>query len=232
MVLKEVTYGWWFSLGPWPWPVAVVCRVLMVTFQLIGLKVHVRVLCQCHGVRWKLVQTGVSSSPSGEGVLWAGLHRWFSGWIWCWGWAWWWSRWVVPWGWWWGWCWGCLDVCLVHQTTWTWCPYSWFPSGKTQIWPCWADGLERNCLWAVSSLFSPDGLERRSCHNIWASNELCSLCGLCCWGPGSCRIVPHSNISVTVPVIHLMGSVPCLLWKNWTCSLTLRIRRQISNTLL
>ena len=30
-----------FSLGPWPWPVAVVCRVPMVTFQLRELKVHV-----------------------------------------------------------------------------------------------------------------------------------------------------------------------------------------------
>ena len=44
---------------------------------------------------------------------------------------------------------GVFDVCQVHQTTWIWCPYSWFPSGKTQIWPCWADGLERKCLWAV-----------------------------------------------------------------------------------
>ena len=61
MVLKEVTYGCWFSLGPWPWPVAVFCRVLMVMFQLTGLKVHVRVLGQCHGIGWKLVQTGVSS---------------------------------------------------------------------------------------------------------------------------------------------------------------------------
>ena len=46
-----------------------------------------------------------------------------------------------------------FDVCWVHQTTWTWCPYSWFPSGKTWIWPCWADGLKRKCLWAVSFLF-------------------------------------------------------------------------------
>ena len=67
---------------------------------------------------------------------------------------------------------GVFDVCLVHQTTWTWCPCSWFPSGRTRIWPCWADGLERNCLWAVSSLFSLNGLERRSRHDIWASNEL------------------------------------------------------------
>ena len=49
--------------------------------------------------------------------------------------------------------------------------------------------LERNCLWAVSSLFPPDGLERMSRHDIWASSELCSFCRLCCWGPGSCRIV-------------------------------------------
>ena len=48
---------------------------------------------------------------------------------------------------------GVFDVCLVHQTTWICCPYSWFPSGKTRIWPCWADGLERKCLWAVSSFF-------------------------------------------------------------------------------
>ena len=61
MVLKGVIYGWWFSLGPWPWPVTVVCRVPMVTFQLGGLKVHMRVLGQHHGVGWKLVQTGVSS---------------------------------------------------------------------------------------------------------------------------------------------------------------------------
>ena len=61
MVLKEVTYGWWLSLEPWPWPLTVFCRVIMVTFQLTGLKVHVRVLGQHHGVRWKLVQTGVSS---------------------------------------------------------------------------------------------------------------------------------------------------------------------------
>ena len=84
---------------------------------------------------------------------------------------------------------GLFDVCQVHQTTWTWCPYSWFPSGKTQIWPCWADGLERKCLWAVSSLFSLDGLERRSRHDIWASNELYSFCRLCCCGLGSCRII-------------------------------------------
>ena len=57
---------------------------------------------------------------------------------------------------------GVFDVSQVHQTTWTWCPYSWFPSGKTRIWPCWADGLERKCLWAVSFLFSLDGLERRA----------------------------------------------------------------------
>ena len=44
-------------------------------------------------------------------------------------------------------------------------------------------------LWAVSSLFSLDGLERRSHHDIWASSELCSFCRLCCWGPGSCRII-------------------------------------------
>ena len=62
---------------------------------------------------------------------------------------------------------GMFDVCQVHQTTWIWCPYSWFPSGKTWVWPCWPDGLERNCFWAVSSLFSPDGLERRCCHDIW-----------------------------------------------------------------
>ena len=37
--------------------------------------------------------------------------------------------------------------------------------------------------------FSPDGLERKSRHDIWASNELCSFCRLCCWGPGSCRII-------------------------------------------
>ena len=55
MVLKEVTYGCWFSLGPWPWPVIVFCRVPMVMFQLTGLKVHVRVLGQCHRVGWKLV---------------------------------------------------------------------------------------------------------------------------------------------------------------------------------
>ena len=23
----------------------------------------------------------------------------------------------------------------------------------------------------------------------WASSELCSFCRLCCWGPGSCRII-------------------------------------------
>ena len=39
---------------------------------------------------------------------------------------------------------------------------------------------------------------------------------------------PHSNISVTVPVIHLMGPVPCLLGKNWTCSLTLRTCRSLA----
>ena len=30
----------------------------------------------------------------------------------------------------------------------------------------------KGILWAVSSLVSPDGLERRSCHDIWASSEL------------------------------------------------------------
>ena len=69
---------------------------------------------------------------------------------------------------------GLFDVCQVHQTTWTWCPYSWFSSGKTWILPCWADGLERKCLWTVSCLF-PDSLERRCHHNIWASSELCSV---------------------------------------------------------
>ena len=41
----------WVVIFSWPWPVAVVCRVPMVTFQLRGLKVHVRVLGQHHGVR-------------------------------------------------------------------------------------------------------------------------------------------------------------------------------------
>ena len=48
---------------------------------------------------------------------------------------------------------GVFEVGQVHQTTWIWCPYSSCPSGKTQISPCWADGIERNCFWAVSSLF-------------------------------------------------------------------------------
>ena len=82
-----------------------------------------------------------------------------------------------------------FDVCVVHQTSWIWCPCSWFPPQRTWIWPGWADGLERNCLWAVSSLFPLDGLERRSSRDIWASSELCSFCRLCCWGPGSCRII-------------------------------------------
>ena len=43
--------GGLFSLGPWPWPVTVVRRVPMVMFQLRGLKVHMRVLGQHHGVR-------------------------------------------------------------------------------------------------------------------------------------------------------------------------------------
>ena len=42
--------------------------------------------------------------------------------------------------------------------------------------------------------FPQDGLERRSCHDIWASSELCSFSRLCHWGPGSCRIV-HILIS-------------------------------------
>ena len=25
---------------------------------------------------------------------------------------------------------GMFDVCRVHQTTWIWCPYSWFPFWK------------------------------------------------------------------------------------------------------
>ena len=121
-----------------------------------------------------------------------------------------------------------FDVCWVHQATWTWCPYSWFPSGKTWIWPCWADGLERKCLWAVSFLFSLDGLERRSHHNIWASDELCSFCRLCHWGLGSCRIIHIPIFQSLLPVVHLMRPVPCLLWKNWTCSLTLRTRRSLA----
>ena len=89
-----------------------------------------------------------------------------------------------------------FDVSLGHQTSWTGCPYSslhcqcsslhcW----KTWIWPGWPDGLERNCPWAVFPLSSLDGLERRSRHDIWASNELDSFCRLCCWGPGSCKII-------------------------------------------
>ena len=90
---------------------------------------------------------------------------------------------------------GCL-TCLVCQTSWTGCPcsslhcqYSSLHCQRTRLWPGWSDGLERNCLWAVSSLFSLDGLERRSCHDIWASSELCSFCRLCRWGPGSCRSI-------------------------------------------
>ena len=63
MVLKWLTYVWWFSFGPWLWPVAVVCRGPKVTFQLGGLKGRVKVLGQRHGVWWRLVQTGVSSCP-------------------------------------------------------------------------------------------------------------------------------------------------------------------------
>ena len=81
---------------------------------------------------------------------------------------------------------GVFKVGQVHQTTWIWCPYSLCPSGKTQISPCWADDLERNCFWAVSSLFSPNGLERRCHHDIWASNGLYFFCRLCHWGPGPC----------------------------------------------
>ena len=89
----------------------------------------------------------------------------------------------------------------------------------TRIWP---DGLKRNCLWAVFPLFALDGLERR-CHcDKWALNELSSFCRLCCWGLG------YSNISVTVPVIHLMGPVAGLFWKNWTCSFTLRGHRSLA----
>ena len=69
---------------------------------------------------------------------------------------------------------GVSDVYWVHQTSWTGCPcsslhcqYSSLHCQRTRIWPGWSDGLERNCLWAVSSLFSPDGLERRSHHDIW-----------------------------------------------------------------
>ena len=127
-----------------------------------------------------------------------------------------------------------FDVSLGHQTSWTGCPYSSLHCRysslhcqKTWIWPGWPDGLERNCLWAVSPLFPLDGLERRSHRDIWASSELCSFCRLCCWGPDSCRIV-HISVSVTVPVIHLMGPVPCLLGKNWTCSLTLRGCRSLA----
>ena len=120
----------------------------------------------------------VSLPAFGLGVLWARLHGWFSGWEWCWGWAWWWSGWIAPWGW----CWGVFDVYQVHQTTWIWCPYSLYPSGKT-------DGLERNCFWAVSSLFSPYGLERKCHHDIWASNGLYFSCRLCHWGPGPCTSI-------------------------------------------
>ena len=77
---------------------------------------------------------------------------------------------------------GVFDVCLVCQTSWTWYPYSSLHSQMTWIWPGWSDGLERNCLWAVSSLFSLDGLERMSCHDIWVSSELCSFCRLCIGG--------------------------------------------------
>ena len=76
--------------------------------------------------------------------------------------------------------------------------------------------------------FHQDGLEGLSRHDIWASSELCSFCRLCCWGPGSCRIIHILSISVTVPVVHLMGPVPCLLWKNWTFSLTLRGCRSLA----
>ena len=30
---------------------------------------------------------------------------------------------------------GVFDVCLVHQTSWTWCPYSSLHSQRTWIWP-------------------------------------------------------------------------------------------------
>ena len=88
---------------------------------------------------------------------------------------------------------GVFDMSLGHQTSWTRCPYSlllhqcnslccWM----TWIWP---DGLERNCLWAVSPLFSLNGLERR-CHcDKLALNELDSFCKLCRWGLGSCKII-------------------------------------------
>ena len=83
--------------------------------------------------------------------------------------------------------------------------------------------LERNCLWAVSSLFAPDGLERRSRHDIWASNELCSFCRLCCWGPGSCRSIHTRVFSVTGASHPLDGAGALFVVEELgTCSLTLR----------
>ena len=68
---------------------------------------------------------------------------------------------------------GVFDMSLGHRTSWIWCPYSSLHClcsslccQRTWIWLGWSDGLERNCLWAVFSLFSPDGLERRSHHDI------------------------------------------------------------------
>ena len=153
-------------------------------FPLVELKVHVWVLCQCHRVWWKLLQTGVFSclwvrSPLSLAplmILWMEMMQGVSMMV----------IWVnsavgvmmqvMQ---------GVFEVGQVHQIAWIWCPYSLCP-GNTQSSPCWADGHERNCFWAVSSLFSPDGLERRYHHDIWALNVLYFFCRLCHWGPGPC----------------------------------------------
>ena len=126
----------------------------------------------------------VSFPTFGWGVLWAGLHGWFSGWKWWRG-----VSMTVMWG-------GCLKYIRFIKQHW---------SGvhiacvllERHISPYWADGLERNCFWADSSLFSPNGLERKSCHDIWASNGLYFICRLCCWGPGPCT-------NVHIPIFQLL----------------------------
>ena len=121
---------------------------------------------------------------------------------------------------------GVFKVGQVHQTTWIWCPYSWCPSGKTHFSPWWADGLERNWFWLFFLFFLPNGLEMRYCHSKWALNVLYFSCRLCHWDPGS-RKSNHNPRFQSVPVIHVMGAVPCLFGKNCACSLTLRTHRSL-----
>ena len=92
----------------------------------------------------------------------------------------------------------------------------------------WLMVLERNCLWAVSSLFLPNGLERRNHHGIWASDELYFICKLYHQGPGPCMNIHIPGFQSLALVVHLRGPVPCLFWNICTFSFTLRTHRSLA----